>query len=210
MIGKKFCPRCGRKVDKLYEGLCLKCYVETHELLPKKIELKQCKVCGRYFVGNKSFEKIEAAVEALLEKYLKKFDLGEFYFRIVDNELIVSIENVKIQSKIVVHPFICNRCKRKSKTTVVVQIRGKQWIVEEILNEIKKLVFVSKDETLAITKEDKVRNGYDIYLSSKKAVRNIVKSIKNKYHIKTEVTRKLVSVKDSRKIYRDFVLIKGE
>lgn len=207
MIGKKFCPRCGREVKKLYDGLCARCYVETHEVLPKKIELKRCKVCKKYFVGNKAFERIEPAVELLLRKYLRdRFD--NVYFRVSNNQVVVHIDGAEVVSQIKLKWFVCERCKKREREVAVIQVRGNVETVKKILNEIERLVSSSRDKTLKIIKIKEMKNGYDIHLSSKRSIRRIVKLIKDKYNIEVKTSRKLMGMKDSRKVYKDFILVR--
>ena len=52
---KKFCPRCGREDVDFYKGFCVDCYREMNLKLefPRKIEVSECRYCGRWLVKNK-------------------------------------------------------------------------------------------------------------------------------------------------------------
>ena len=87
----------------------------------------------------------------------------------------------------------------------VVQIRGDEKIINRVIDEVKEF---APEQGLLITRIDEVKNGYDIHFSSKRAIRNVIKSIRNRYSIKTKITRKFIGIKEGKKVYKDFALVR--
>ena len=205
---KKICPRCGRETEKFYDGLCLKCYLETKRILPKTIDIKKCSVCGNYFVGKKSFRSLESAVGFVLSKVFKRYEFEDIGFRVVGNEVIVRIDNYEIKTNLKIKKFVCDSCRKRNKVQAIVQLRGNKKFLDSSSRMILSLVKNSKDKTLSVSKIEEKKEGLDIHVSSKKGIKRIVKLIKSKYDIETKTSRKLVGMYDSRKVYKDKILVR--
>jgi NMD protein affecting ribosome stability and mRNA decay len=175
------CPRCGRDVDIFYNNLCLDCYIERLEI--QKIHIRRCKVCARYFVSNKSFENEEEAVEFYIKKFISK-KLGEIAKILPSNKI-----------EIVEKEFICNYCKKfvSRKIEAILQLRGEN--VEEI---VEKYGLVGKP----------VKGGFDIDFSFKRYAYELINNLRKKYNLSMKVSRKLIGVKEGKKIYRDTILVR--
>ena len=175
------CPRCGRNVDRLYENLCLDCYVER--IGTQEIRMRRCKVCGKYFVSSKVFENKEEATSFYIKKFLSK-KLGE----IVE---FLPAEKMKIIEK----GFICNYCKKfvSRKIEAIVQLRGEN--LEEI---IKGYGLIGKS----------VRGGFDVNFSLKRYAYELINSLGKKYNLSIKVSRKLIGTKQGKRVYRDTILVR--
>jgi len=175
------CPRCGRNVDKLYDNLCLDCYIEKLEI--QKIRIRRCKVCGRYFVSNKSFDNREDAIRFYIKKFLSK-KLGE---------IVNALPNNKIE--VVEKEFVCNDCRKfvSRKIEAILQLRGEN--VEEIA---EKYELIGKP----------VRGGFDINFSLKKYAYELINKLRKKYNLSMRVSRKLMGLKEGKRVYRDTILVR--
>jgi len=175
------CPRCGRNVDKLYDNLCLDCYIDTLDI--QKIHIRRCKVCGRYFVSNKSFDNREEAVEFYIKKFLYK-KLGEIV-KVLPGDKIEVVEK----------EFVCNECRKfvSRKIEAILQLRGEN--VEEI---VEKYDLIGKP----------VRGGFDINFSLKRYAYELINKLRKKYNLSMKVSRKLMGLREGKKVYRDTILVR--
>jgi len=73
MSAGKFCPVCGAKADRYYEGLCEECYKKAHPLaeIPRRITVTVCRVCGAV-LHNRKWVMSENALDMFLEKSISK------------------------------------------------------------------------------------------------------------------------------------------
>jgi len=175
------CPRCGKNVEKLYDNLCLDCYLEKLEV--QEIRIRRCEVCGRYFVSNKAFDNKEEAISFYIKKFLSK-RLGEITFLLPSNK-------IEVEEK----EFICNDCRKfvSRKIEAILQLRGEN--VEEI---VEKYGLVGKT----------VRGGFDVNFSLKRYAYELINNLRRKYNLSIKVSRKLIGMKQGKKVYRDTILVR--
>lgn len=175
------CPRCGKEVDMLYDNLCLSCRIEKIQL--QEVRLRKCKICHKYFVSNRSFDDTEIAIEYYTKKFLSK-KMGE---------LIEHLPREKI--KVVEREFICNECRKfaSKRVEAILQLRGD--CVEEI----------ARNYNLAAKL---VKGGVDVDFSIKRDAYQIINKIKKEYNLSMKITRKLVGLKNGRRIYRDTIVVR--
>jgi len=204
---QKICPRCGKPTEKFYEGLCLRCYLETKKIIPPSIEIKQCDVCGNYFFGGKRFKTVEGAVEFALRKLLKNLPV-EASFRISSEGLFLTLDDIEFHIPLQYRNFICPSCRKTTAVQAVIQIRGSEEFTSKLLNTISREIDSSRDRTLKIVKIERQKTGLDLHVSSKKGIRRIIKSLREKYKLSVKTTRKLVGLKEGSRVYKDFVSVK--
>lgn len=64
----KFCPKCGKQTDELFNSLCEDCFKRAIKLIePAGISQSICKTCGCYFKGNE-----RTSIEAVLTDTIRK------------------------------------------------------------------------------------------------------------------------------------------
>ncbi len=72
---KKTCYNCGKKVEKIKEGLCYDCFSKINPPLEdiKPINIKFCNGCKKLFFQNKylEFDDFKKILEKNIEKYIK-------------------------------------------------------------------------------------------------------------------------------------------
>jgi len=175
------CPRCGKNVDKLYDNLCLDCYLEKIDV--QKVRIRKCKVCGRYSVSNRSFDNKEEAMSFYIKKFLSK-RLGEI-------ATLLPRSKIGVEEK----EFVCNDCRKfvSRKIEAILQLRGEN--VEEI---VKKYGLIGKT----------VRGGFDVNFSLKRYAYELINNIRKKYSLSMKVSRKLMGMKQGKKVYRDTILVR--
>lgn len=220
---KKFCPKCGKETNEFYENLCKNCFLEKFsslEKIPKKILIKECKFCGKYFYKKILKENVESLIEAILSEILEKGKIESINYRIFENKLKMEIET-KIRglkkaeeflSELIIKQSICNICQMKEKgyAQAIIQLRCSDKILPKIEEDIRREVeILNKFDLLAfISKIEKEKNGLNFYIGSKKSAREIAKILKRKYKAEVKFSRKLVGFERGKKVYRDTILIK--
>jgi len=87
----------------------------------------------------------------------------------------------------------------------ILQLRNPDKEVIKFVNDS-----IKQDERVFVSKKNKVRNGFDYYLSSQRFLRNIGKRLQEKFGGEVKVSKKLygVSKETSKKIYRVTVLFR--
>ncbi len=214
------CYRCGKKVRKLYLGLCLSCFKKEYSLLneiPDVIKVKKCKVCGNYFYKSKSFSSIERCIEKILRDILsRKSEIESAEFRIVGNtiklEYRVKHNGVSFKEKkniqIKVKEFVCNRCQKKLAEYFEMKIQLRGNIPPGILEEIDEFLEGKERKDAYISKIEELKEGIDIYLPSKPIGQQLVHYLRKKYKVKVLRTRKLQGLKDGIKFYKDTIVVR--
>ena len=175
------CPRCGKDVKKLYNNLCLSCYLEV--LSTQKIRIRKCRICQRYFVSNKIFESKEEAIEFYKKKFLSK-KLADILDYLPEKKM-----------EVVEKDFVCNECRKfvSRKIEAILQLRGEN--VEEI---VERYGLVGKP----------VRGGFDINFSLKRYAYELINKLRKKYNLSMRVSRKLMGLREGKKVYRDTILVR--
>ena len=224
-----FCPKCGKDVDKSYDGLCKSCFLDQITLFecPTVLQLKVCPTCGAFFNEGKWIlgepEKIILSViekELKINKEAKNIDISilpEF------SEYIINVL-VKIKSEIRGADALdekeieirlkresCLRCSRISSGYYesIIQLRAKDRIpTQKEMNHCEKIEYDSidniekKDPLAFVSKIDMLKEGVDIYIGSKSAARQISKHIIQSLGGDIIESPKLVGKRGGKNIYR--------
>lgn len=218
----KFCPKCGKQTESLYQGLCDDCFVKKIDLpveIPEKLVLGTCKMCGRTFLGESKFSSQEAAADIFLQKILKNKKVKSATYRISGDHMFLNIfvesEGFMVGMEKKIHlvnkSITCNSCnlQKSSYYNVILQIRVpekmREKIVEEVAKEIKRLS--DGDPHAFISGVVELKEGVDLMIGSKNATRRVVKYLQNKYGVETRISRKLSGLIEGRRSYRDTVLV---
>ncbi|BBL45204.1 hypothetical protein MJ1_0024 [Nanobdella aerobiophila] len=78
---KRTCPSCGREVNKLYNGLCYKCYKKTKSPIEEIKKVYICRYCSRIRYKNKWVDSVNGKYIAKYiicnncKGYIKKYNL---------------------------------------------------------------------------------------------------------------------------------------
>ncbi len=228
----KFCPKCGRQTDEFFDSVCKDCFREGITLLePRDLEvsLSVCPLCGCYFKG-KEQTTIEAVAEDSVRKALRRkfgsdcpveildlnteFKEGERRARVV-LAVKAEINGVDIvergEGAVILNRETCERCSRIAGGYYagIVQIRADGRVpTDEELRRAEDIAYASLGESDFVSKEQLLKEGLDIYVSSMEFGRRISREIVKKLGGSFSESQKLYGRKDGRDIYRVTFLIR--
>jgi nonsense-mediated mRNA decay protein 3 len=218
---KKFCPKCGKEVEKLYGKLCRDCFLGSiAELkIPSKIVVKECKDCGRIYFDDSYTDTVEESIDKILSKILEKPQIESASYRVEGDRIHVTLNlqygDLKKSEErtilLLLKKITCKPCSMKNVGyhRSIIQLRVPERLMESIIEDIRGQVenLRKHDKLSFISKIDRKKEGTDIYLGSKSAASHIVKNIKNQFKAKIKVTAKQAGFVNGRKVYRDTILI---
>ncbi|MEM5878961.1 MAG: NMD3-related protein [Candidatus Aenigmatarchaeota archaeon] len=218
---EKFCPKCGKKTEKLYDGFCEECFLSKFSFsdkLPRSLEIKECRSCGRFFFKNYS-SSIENLIESFLQDFLKEEELASISYRISDDKIYLTL-NIKINDlekteektiNLRIKKITCQACSMKDSGyfQAILQVRAPKNLLEEIKEEIESQInYLNQYDSLAfISNFNETKNGFDVTIGSKNSANQIARILKAKYKAKIQITRKIAGRIKGKKIYRDTILI---
>jgi NMD protein affecting ribosome stability and mRNA decay len=207
------CYRCGAssKDKKFIDYLCIDCFInEKKAKIPDEISIKECKVCGKIKV--KSWTKDKKKIkEELMEKFSKynPIDLvidDEIRFTFFDKVRFEKSIRIKWEQSLC---DVCSKIKRKYYEAII-QIRKKEEIEKERKEDVEKRLEEAKNRVIEIlkhktfvTKVEKLKFGYDIYVGSAKDIFPLISTLGP-----VKITRKLYGEVAGRKVYRTTFLLR--
>jgi len=219
----KFCPKCGRKVEKLHSGLCADDFLKTISFakrVPEKIIVKQCKVCGRFYVDKYSAATLEGAVDLLLQKILKEKTIHSATYRIEGKIIHITLSVVyedlekkeEFERELIVKNIVCGSCNMKNSGyfNSILQIRVPENILQIIIDDLLSQIDLmhNYNEMAFVGKVEKKKEGIDFYIGSKDVADQIAKNLKIKYGAEIKKTSKQSGYLSGKKIYRDTILVR--
>lgn len=220
---KLLCPICGREVEKLYEGVCKECFINENELfsIPQVIDIVLCRDCGSYMIGKSWIHNNKNLTQIIEEHVLRNLkvdsNVNSFWINIklfeedeknYNAEVIVGGEIYDFsfeQSKYVrirIHKALCDVCSRRYSGyyEAIIQLRGPDSPVIEALEEIRREFENNIKEF--ILKEERVKGGINVYVSSYKLARKIVRKLHDEYGGEIKETATLHTRKEGKDVYR--------
>jgi len=205
-----FCARCGKEIKGF--GLCVACYLDLNPIYVENFEIVRCPVCGHFLyktwnekidnmqiIKNIKFpEKIEVRKIDLHYKISKILNFTARIYGKYNNE---EFER-EISGKCKIIKKICIECSRSARGyyEAIIQFRGNEVQIKramEFLNMNKK--FISKVE--------EVKNGCDVYLTSKDFANSLIK-IFSDGGATIKLSKSIGGVKDGKTVFRKCILIK--
>lgn len=228
---EKFCPKCGKQVEELIEGLCYHCYSIKRDLveIPETISLAICK-CGRgKELGEwKHYETFDRMINEIVTnnvKTEKNVSLNiSFQKKPISGKITIPVKiegtkksgDTKIKQEtrtlVTITPQVCDHCgkQRGNYYEGIIQIRGNKTKQEELRNFIFSFIEtrIGKEGNAFITKEEKLKEGTDIYIGSIKLANKVMSEAKKKFDLETNETYKLAGEKDGKVLKRATVLLR--
>ncbi len=215
----KFCPKCGKEIDKLIEGLCKSCFREKKLAeLPERIRIVVCKNCGKIQgpgaadFNRKNMEKIlkdNLKVNGVLKSIKIKDMKGSKKIKIkadVSGLLEGVVEKTEdLETVVELRDKLCETCGkvRGGYYEAVIQIRsGDENKTARGLEILEKSI----SKRGVVTKIEKTKGGYDIYFTPKKISNHVLKELTGIEEVKKSYT--LVTKKDGRDLYRNTILVR--
>ncbi len=185
-----FCPICGKKGIKGI--LCSECSIDKNKaIMPKKeIRAKLCGSCSSYLSRNKwtRYKKINDLLVNLVKEAISKgsstgitpliprdFKANPGIKRRidvnVDDSLIIPVD---------VEVTLCNKCSKQGTQYFegVLQLRNPS---DDVLDYLEKEVLKMSEKGGYITKQVKLKNGYDLYFTSNKGLNAFGKNLKTRF-----------------------------
>ena|GEM_PF-986362 len=175
-------------------------------------KIKRCKYCGRVFTDRWSDRDIQE--EELIDIYLKRHfgngdidyeSSGDYFNRKVKYEFRHSNGQIsKGEFFIKTSYHSCPSCskKRGNYFEAIIQLRGAHEKFIEIIDFVKDTIDSQKNPEIFITKVEKKKEGYDLYISNKEYAKNMSKRIIDKYGGTIIESNSLVGRKEGRDLYR--------
>ncbi|MEM5829308.1 MAG: NMD3-related protein [Candidatus Aenigmatarchaeota archaeon] len=219
---EKFCPKCGKKTEKLYEGLCEVCFLSKFSFLGKlseRLEVKECVSCGRFFFRSYSSSNIEELIEGFFQQLFREEELNSLFYRIADGKIYLTLnlktnDLEKSEEKVIdlkIKKITCQACFMKSSGyfQAVLQVRAPKDLLEKIKDEIESQInYLNQYDRLAfISSLKETKNGFDVFIGSKNSAHQIARILKSKFMAKVKITRKIGGRVRGKKVYRDTILI---
>ncbi|MBU0635876.1 60S ribosomal export protein NMD3 [Candidatus Micrarchaeota archaeon] len=227
---KRFCPKCGATNKPFIQGFCKDCFLETHSLieLPQTVEIEQCKKCEKLLVNGKWFPfSVERIVDWVREK-IKTKELENKRFEVnaqpneekvlitgkVLGELNDELLEFPIGIEVKIKQVLCHNCSilsanyYESRLQVRFESLSKpKWkhvltIIRETMVEL-----FHRDSLAQITNIEKLKNGFDVYIGSKRAGKMAAERIAHKFG--GEITRSfsLAGIDKSGKTKKKFTFL---
>lgn len=222
-IRKKFCPRCGKETDKFYENLCGECFLSTLKFkgeVPRKIKIKICRNCGDFFLGEQKVKNLEDGVRKELGKMLKYEEVEDVSYRIFKNKVYLTIwlkyKDLRKREErvcdLVIKRIVCKSCamKKSGYYRLVLQVRVPENLTEKVMSIVQQIVekLRREDKLSFISKVEKMKNGFNVYLGSRRVGNKVVRAISQKYKTQIKRSREYVGMEDGRPIFRETILLR--
>jgi NMD protein affecting ribosome stability and mRNA decay len=213
---KKYCPTCNRSSDdaRFFGEFCEFC---TAEQLKKKVpefaNVYTCRFCGRVKTGADYEKPSNKSIAAALEHELgiKDCKLSVHEFNLERRRAVVEFSCYEgqlvftKQVKLKIEHKTCQSCYRikSGYYEAVIQLRGR----EELLRKTAgRLAAYMERHGAFISKEERVRNGYDIYVSDKMAANAFF----SYYRMNPKKSYELYGLKHGKKVYRNIYAVELE
>lgn len=214
MSFSKFCPKCGKETSALIQGLCSKCFLGGKELFSlKETNTSVCVKCGKLFFQGKwhpaDFELLKNSVISKV-KVSPDVDKAKVFVELKE------IAPLEYETKIKVEGFLDDALVEQEKTFVVkvnkvscdpcmklnslyreavLQLRAdnqkdadEMYIFATGLLEKEK----AKDSLSGTSKIVKLKNGYDLWIGSKKAGGKVARHLSKLFKTKIKTSRTLI------------------
>ncbi|MBN1386580.1 hypothetical protein JW968_06445 [Candidatus Woesearchaeota archaeon] len=195
-----FCPKCGKKDIK--GVFCKDC--TNDEIGYKQISVKQCPECNK--IHHKGLWRKQALEHHVAEKLRKQFNYRTLRISETKDGIELVVDDKYFLPAGYVNE-ICPECSRlKSRYfEAILQLRNESI---EALDFVR--TFLKKSGKANISKEVRVRNGYDFYITSNNAAKGLAKALnanfggflKENYHLHTRDRQ------TSKDVYRSHILFR--
>ena len=219
----KFCPKCGKKTNQLFNDLCRDCSANTTELFnykPKDVTI--CVFCNIIHDGKKQYKALDqesSIVEVIkkrieLNETLKKpiFDVsfkmphhypkhGAKFLTHAQFHLVCKTEgNVEIDEyyelPFEIRYITCERCSKKNTNYFegILQIRhDDKKRVNEVLEKLDKIMVEQGKRSVFATNMIESKKGVDVYITSQKHIKEIGKQLFEKFGGEIKINEQLFS-----------------
>lgn len=220
----KFCPRCGREVEKLHgekQRLCSECFPEKHELLeiPGEVEIVVCPTCGRMKKRGDWLEEytVEEQLSAKFAEFAEEEVEMELQYWEEDGDTFVRVHARKgdledsYDTEVAFHSRECETCSKFSSGfyKVKIQLRGEADL-EPVSNVVvdKAAEITNEDRSKFLSNIERNDHGYNVYISSEDMAKEILDVLRSRYDPEIKRSYELVGEKDGQEVYRNVVSVR--
>ncbi len=232
-----FCVECGKETDIYKDGVCIDCYVKTHEFSkgPEIMDLTVCPHCGSYkykntwtndilnnvlrriikdnFKISKELKKID--VNPVCKEKDKGYDCTVYISGTIGNKEVTEEHILTIRLK----KTACDVCSKQfgGYHEAIIQVRSheKRTLSTKELAEIQNFVLNLVDSmhsggkrSLFIADMGIINGGLDFFISDKQSAYSITKKLQEEYGGNIKKSSSNIGMKDSRQVYRDTYLLR--
>lgn len=216
---EKFCPKCGKKTEKLIDSICEECFQKSNSLIsiPEIIKIEICKNCGKikdkkWKRGRSIKELIKERIEVngKLEELKIEEDGGkgkETIFKIKAKGLLkgkVGKEERK-KTKIKIKEKLCENCGKVKGGYYEAIIQLRSGDEKKIKKSMKKIIKILENNNGYLTKMENRKNGVDMYMAPKSLADKIIRNIAHKEKKKSF---SIAGKKDGKDLYRLSLLLR--
>jgi len=231
MSFKRFCPKCGRETEDIVRGMCRDCFLERNDLFSvKESRLPVCVKCGKLEHKNAWKAYSDADVEEEIASKVKvspdlkepKVDveverMGPFEYEarinvkgFIDDVLMEQekYETVKAEK------VSCGPCMKlvSNYREAVLQLRASSREEAYDMYELARGMIErekASDSLSGIVKTINLKNGYDLWIGSKKAAAKVARYLGKLYRAQVKKSATLIGEAEAGKPeYRHTFLVK--
>jgi NMD protein affecting ribosome stability and mRNA decay len=221
MSFKKFCPKCGKETSSFAGKICLNCFMDKNEIFTiDKINISKCKHCLKILDSGTWIDFSEEEIAEMVAKKVKvvneveepkifveleKFDNINYEALvevkgIISNSVVTEQKSIKFQIK----ETTCDACMKLNSEyrEAIIQLRSEKRENEDDMFTVAKNLLMaesSKDALSGTSKIEKVRNGYDLWVGSKKAAAKVSRELSRMYGTRIVNSKKLIGEDDQGK-----------
>jgi len=231
-----FCVECGKETQIFKDGVCLECYLKTHNFSkgPEIIDLPVCTRCNSY--KYKSTWTSELFGDVLRRVIKKTFNISK-ELKKIDINTTCKEEKDGMQCKVFITGFlddveiteehdllvrlkrtVCDVCSKQfgGYYEAIIQIRPeKRDLSEDELHNIRlsaenliENIRAKGNRSLFMADVGEEHGGLDFYLSDKESALIITKKLQEQYGGTIKQSAKNIGMKDSRQVYRMTYLLR--
>lgn len=214
MSFKKFCPKCGKETQIFIGKVCLDCFLKNNKLFELgKINITKCKHCNKLLTKNgwKEFndeliaQEVANKIKLIPEIKNPKIFVELQKFDEINYEALIQIKGIindsVIEKELTINfqlkETTCDSCMKLNSNyrEAVLQLRAEKKENENAMFELAKNLLnieKSKDSLSGTSKIQKVVNGYDLQIGSKKAAIKVARHLAKLYNTRIVVSKKLI------------------
>lgn len=214
MSFKKFCPKCGKETDLFVGKICKDCFLQNNKIFSvKKINISKCKHCNKILTSEKwvDFSEEEVAEEVASKvKITQELNDPKIFVELQSHpnnnyEALIKIEGIlnnflieeELVSKFQLKETTCDSCMKLNSDyrEAIIQLRSQKKENEDSMLELTQNLLdmeKSKDNLSGTSRIEKVKNGYDLWVGSKKAAAKIIRNLSKFYGVRPVVSKKLI------------------
>ncbi|QQG39773.1 MAG: 60S ribosomal export protein NMD3 [Candidatus Aenigmatarchaeota archaeon] len=221
---QQFCPKCGKRVDDLVEGLCESCHNLGKKLVdaPERVSVVTCPSCNRMLVKNEWTRAPADPVLTTIKDSLRVNGQAKLELDFKGNRATLtadgSIEGYSeprhesYEIAIKHAKRLCDDCVRArgGYYEAIVQIRSEdERNVKRVALLIEEVVEHPRGKYWFVAKMSRVRGGVDIRLGSKAMLSPLKRRLKEDFGaLETKMSHELYGHVGGRVVYRDIMLVR--